>query len=202
MTFAQFIPSIFGAMLGFAIKYCYDIYSQRRKFKKELEDNNHVEVTGEWYAAWETSIDGHPLTNTEHVQIVQKGKTLKMWNTERSPENPKGAYLWNAQLQFFQGRNAMGWFLAKPEERNTSKGIMYFCYFSQRKIFYGQWVGTAYDGELVCGFAVIAKDRTGARTELETFIARHPREVLLISYDGLAISNPPERAQIAKSSPE
>lgn len=188
MTVSQFLPSIFGALFGFLIKYFYDQYAEGRRFKRELEDNNHVEVSGEWYAAWETSIDGAVLVNTEHLQLIQKGKTIRMWNTQRSPENPKGAYLWTAQLQFFQGRSVMGWFLAKPEERNTSKGIMYLCYFSQRRIFYGQWIGAAYDGELVCGFAVIAKDRSTARAELEAFIARHPRDVLLISYGGLSTS--------------
>jgi hypothetical protein len=182
----RFIPPIFGALLGFLIRYAYDKYSQSRKFKRELEDNDRIDVSGGWYAAWQTSIDGAPLLNTEQIRVLQKGKTLRMWNEERSPENPKGGYLWQAQAQFFQGRTLMGWFLAKPEENNASKGIMYFCYLSQRKTFYGQWVGTAYDGELVSGFAVIAKSRESAQTELSQFISCHPQDIRLISYEGFA----------------
>lgn len=180
-----FIPPIVGVVFGFIVKLLYDKYAISRKFKKELEDNNHINVTGEWYAAWQTSVDAMSLINTEHLSLQQKGKTVKMLNTERSPENPKGGFLWEAQLQFLQGRNLMGWYFAKPEESNASKGIMYFTYLSPKKIFYGKWVGTAYDGDLVTGYVVISKDRTTSRKELEEFIKNHPQDIRLITYDGL-----------------
>ncbi len=179
------VPPIVGAITGFVVKLFYDRYAELRRFKKELEDNNHIDVSGEWYAAWQTSVDNELVINTEHLRLQQKGKTVKISNTERSPENPKGGYFWDAQMQFFQGKNLMGWYFAKPEESNASKGMMYLSYLSPRKIFYGKWVGTAYDGDLVTGYVVISKDRAASKNKLEEFMQNHPQDIRLITYDGI-----------------
>lgn len=100
----NFLPPLFGAIAGVVLKYIYDRIAEHLQFKKELKDNNYIDVTGEWYAAWQTSVDGSELINTEHLKIEQKGKIIKIENTERSPENPKAGYLWNGQLQFFRGK--------------------------------------------------------------------------------------------------
>lgn len=177
-----FLPPLAGALAGVVLKYLYDRFATKQRFKKELEDNDFIDVTGEWYAAWQTSVDGKELLNTEHVKLIQKGKTLRIYNTEKSPENPKAGYLWEGQLQFFQGRSVMGWYFPKRGENNASRGILYMTHISQRKVFIGKWVGTAYDGELVTGFVVIGKDRTSARQELEEFTKKHPQDIQLISY--------------------
>lgn len=179
------LPPMLGAAVGIGIKYLYDFYAEKRKFKKELEDNNNIDVTGEWYVAWQTSVDGEEIVNTENLRIEQKGKTIKLWNTEKSPENPKAGYFWEGQMQFFQGRNVMGWYFPKKEENNASKGIIYMTFISPRKLFIGKWVGTAYDGEIVTGYVVIKKDRASAKQELEMFIKKHPQDIRLISYTGL-----------------
>lgn len=186
ISLAPFIPSIAGAVVGVILKALYDIVMTKRRFKRELEDNNHIDVTGDWFAAWQTSVDDKELINTEHVKVEQKGKTLRMWNTSISPENPKAGYLWEGQLQFFQGKNLMGWYFPKRSENNASRGIMYLTYFSPRKRFIGKWVGTAYDGELVSGAVVIEKDGAIAARELQSFIAMHPQDVRLIGYSGLS----------------
>lgn len=175
-----FLPPLAGAVVGFILKFAYDRWADRRRFKRELEDNNNIDVSGEWCAAWQTSVEGKELINCEALKIEQKGKTVRIWNTERSPDNPVAGYLWEGQLQFFQGRNLMGWWFPKKEENNSSKGIMYMTYLSQQKKFVGQWVGSAYDGELVTGFVVLKKDRSEARKHLAAFIAAHPQHVRLI----------------------
>ena len=183
--FTAFIPALCGAIFGFLLKYIYDKIAIKRRFKQELEDNDHIDVTGEWYAAWQTSVDGQELLNSEHLKMEQKGKTLRIWNTERSPENPKAGYLWEGQMQFLQGRNVMGWYFSKKQENNASKGMLYLTYLSQRKQFFGKWVGTAYDGELVNGYVVISKDRSSAMSELASFVNKHPQELQLIAFSGI-----------------
>lgn len=180
--YLQFVTPIVGAVVGVLFKYVYDVIATKRRFKKELEDNDYIDVSGEWYAAWQTSVDGAELLNTEHIKIEQKGKTIRLHNTEKSPENPKAGYLWEGQLQFFQGRSVMGWYLPKRGENNASRGILYMTHISQRKVFIGKWVGTAYDGELVTGFVVMTKDRSTARQELADFCKKHPQDIQLMSY--------------------
>lgn len=186
LDFTAFLPPLAGAVVGVALKYVYDRWAERRKFKRELEDNNNIEVSGEWCAAWQTSVDGKELINCEAIRLEQRGKTVRIWNTERSPDNPKAGYLWEGQLQFFQGRNLMGWYFPKKEENNSSKGIMYMTYLSPQRKFVGQWVGSAYDGELVTGYVIVKKDRSAARQDLEAFIAAHPQHLRLIYHTGVS----------------
>jgi hypothetical protein len=196
---SSYLPPLLGAVAGVFLKYLYDSWAEGRRFKRELEDNNHIDVSGDWCAAWQTSVDGVELINCEAIRIVQKGKTVRMSNTERSPDNPKAGYLWDGQMQFFQGRNLMGWYFPRKEENNSSKGIMYMTYLSPQKKFIGQWVGSAYDGELVTGFVVVGKERTESRKDLEAFITAHPRDVRLIYHLGLGES--PVRGDFPRRSP-
>jgi len=177
-----YIPPIIGAIVGIFLKYFYDGFSEKRKFKKELEDNDFIDVTGQWYAAWQTSVDGQQNLNTEQVEMNQKGKIIRIFNMEIAPDNPKGGYLWEGQLQFFQGRSVMGWYFPKRGQNNASRGILYMTHISQKKIFIGKWVGTAYDGELLSGFVVIGEERSSALHELKAFIDKHPQDIQLISY--------------------
>lgn len=189
-SFSSFLPPLVGAVVGMLLKALYDVIAARRRFKKELEDNDNIDVTGEWHAAWQTSVDGAELINTEHIKMLQKGKTVKVWNTEKSPENPKAGFLWESQSQFLQGRNLMGWYFAKAEESNASKGILYLSYLSPRKLFFGKWVGTAYDGELITGCVVFSKVRAEAKLELQRFIAA-AGQITLIGYTGVGKDQAP-----------
>lgn len=178
---SELLWAILGAIIGVAIDRIVRKFEETRKFKKELEDNNFINVSGtDWIAAWQTAIEGEENINTESLEIRQKGNTVRLKNTERASENPKGAYLWEGQMTFFHGRNLMGWYLPKKEENNTSKGIMYFAYHSPSKVFYGRWVGSAYDGELASGFAVISKNRERSVELLMNLVAAHPSKVNVI----------------------
>ena len=171
------LGAVVGCVLDFVVKF---IVSKIRE-KKEVRDNDYIDISGEWFAAWQTSVDHSQLLNTETIVISQRGKTVMMKNRERSPENPRGGYLWHSKMQFYQGRNLMGWYFPLKTENNSSKGIMYVAYFSQQRLFVGKWCGSGYDGELENGFVVITKDRSDALQKLKDIIARKPAQVTIIS---------------------
>jgi hypothetical protein len=170
------IPAIVGAV----ISKLFDYFLTKRKFKRELQDNNNIDITGEWFAAWQTSVENTDNLNTERLSIVQRGQTVKMKNLEKAPENPKGGYFWEGQLQFFHGRSLMGWYMPVTTENLTSKGIVFLSYQSTKKIFYGKWVGTSYDGELSNGFVVISKERDRSMALLRDLVSKHPEKVNII----------------------
>ena len=60
---------------------------------------------------------------------------------------------------------------------------MYLTYISPQKIFYGKWVGSGYDGDLLEGFVVFATDKDIAVSELNKIITDHPDGVRIIGYD-------------------
>lgn len=181
ITTSAIILSLGSAVFGVLLRYAFEVAREKYRFKRELEDNNFIDVTGDdWHAAWQTAVEKQVLVNTEKLCMRQKGKVVKVWNTEKSPENPKGGYRWESQLQFFQGRVLMGWYFPLKAENITSKGIMFLCYHSAKKTFYGKWVGSAYDGDLANGFMVISKDRSTSRSELDKLMTAHPDKVNVI----------------------
>jgi hypothetical protein len=170
--------ALFGAFLSWIISLIYEKY----RFRQELKNNNNIDISGEdWHAAWQTSINQSEIINTERLSLTQKGNTIKIKNLEKSPENPEGGYLWEGQLKFFFGRDLMGWYNAIKKENNTSKGIMFFCYDSPKRLFIGKWVGCAYDGPLNTGFGVISKDRQKSIDILSELRTKHKHDVILIT---------------------
>lgn len=177
------VTLIIGAILGCIVDIVVKYIIKKLTEKREIRDNDNVNVSGEWYAAWQTSVRGVEILNSEQLTIKQRGKMVFIENCERAPENPDGGYLWHSKLQFYQGRNLMGWYFPKKEENNTSKGIMFMTFFSPRKLFLGKWSGCGYDGELENGFLVFAKTRELAKQQLEELVKKYPGPVSVISYD-------------------
>jgi len=179
------IISASSTVLGLLLGLLFEYLRSRRKFKKELKDNNYIDISGKnWYAAWQTSVDQTLNLNTEELTIVQKGQTVRISNIEKSPENPKGGYRWEAQLQFFHGKTLMGWYFPLREENITSKGIMFLNYQSAKKIFWGKWVGSNYDGDLANGFVIISKNKDESMRLLQDVISKHTVKVNII-YDAV-----------------
>lgn len=179
---SDIIIAIFSALLGGIVSYLIQKLSEKQKFKLELESNNNIDITGDdWIAAWQTSVNNKEILNTENLSLLQKGGTVRIRNKEKSPENPEGGYLWKGQLQFYYGRDLMGWYFPIEEENNTSKGIMFLHYNSAQKVFYGKWVGSAYDSPLSSGYVVITKERIRSITKLKEIIKKHPTDVSIIN---------------------
>jgi len=174
---------LLGTVVGWFLDFIAKTIIRIVKEKKEIKDNDYIDISGEWFVAWQTSINGEELLNTETLKVKQKGKTVVFENRERAPENPQGGYLWKSKMQFYQGRNLMGWYFPLKSENNSSKGIMYMAYFSQKRLFVGKWIGSGYDGELQAGFVVIATTREIAANKLNELKALHPNNINIISYN-------------------
>ncbi|MGL5824975.1 MAG: hypothetical protein ACRCYU_09190 [Nocardioides sp.] len=149
----------------------------RLRDARELRQNDNVRIDGHWYAAWQTSVDGNEVITTQPITLIQRGRTIRMKNEKRSSEHPKGGYLWRSKLHFYHGRYAMGQYVALPGEQNSSKGIMYFYYRSQHKLFYGVWAGSSHDSDLSAGFLVMAQEQEEARASMTRLLADNPTRV-------------------------
>jgi hypothetical protein len=179
---SDWLVAIGSAIVGAVISWLVGTLQEKSRFRRELQANNKIDISGDdWYGAWQASADGKEVLNTERLVMRQKGATVKIWNKEKSPENPLGGFLWAGQLQFLHGRELMGWYVSMESENNTSKGIFFFNYNSARRLLVGKWVGVSYDGPLCSGFVVIAKERAAALELLKDLVHRHPGSVRLIA---------------------
>ena len=178
----SFITNSGYALLGAILSWLLTFLWERYKFRKEYKSNDKINLAGEdWIGAWQTSVDGEIIFNTEALSLRQHGGTVKIRNKQKSTENPKGGYLWEGQLQFYHGRDLMGWYFSKQSEQNTNKGIMYFNYDGSKKVFVGVWVGSSYDGPLLSGFGVISKTKDQALEILQAICKKHKNKVAIIS---------------------
>jgi hypothetical protein len=169
---------ILGTVLAELLSRFKTVYRDRR----EAIENQRVDLSGtDWFAAWQASVDSEVVINTESISITQRGSHVLMHNNERSPENPRGGYLWKAALTFSHGETLMGWYYPNKIENLTSRGILFFTYDAQRRLFMGKWVGKAIDGKLCNGYACISKNRDSSLVALRNLIElakHHPVNVL------------------------
>lgn len=184
-----------SGMVGLCLKIGYDSLRERLNRKAELNAIGYLSVQGTWFAAWQTSVDGQPNVNVEEVVIVQKGGSLSIRNTDISPDNPQGGYLWHGTLKFCAGRRALGIYLPVDRSDRDSQGVLYLIYNSPRKLFVGEWVGSSYDAELCRGYAVIAKEGDQARRILQKLLAHQPVNAIIEAEQALPISGATHRAQ-------
>lgn len=151
----------------------------------KIRDNDFIDVSGDWYASWQTSVHGQEIVANQQVSLKQTGREIEAHNLQPSTEHPKGGYLWEAYLHLSQSTYLVGWYLALPRENNSSQGSLFFHYRSQQKIFYGQWVGASYDGDIVTGYAVIGKTQDECRSVMDEMISNNPHK-MSISISSLA----------------
>jgi transcriptional regulator with XRE-family HTH domain len=115
------------------------------------------QLTGEWWAAWQTYIGGVETVTTQPVAIQQTGATLQIKALALAEQGHPGDYLWRGELRLWGSDTLMGWYVA-TDENVRSKGTMFFVLHTQGEHAVGRWVGTSYDGPVVTGSAALARD--------------------------------------------
>jgi transcriptional regulator with XRE-family HTH domain len=121
------------------------------------ETSTIPQLTGEWWAAWQTYIDGAETITTQPVAIQQTGATMQIKALALAEQEHTGDYLWRGELRLWGTDTLMGWYVA-TDENVRSKGTMFFVLHTQGEHAIGRWVGTSYDGPLITGAAALARD--------------------------------------------
>jgi transcriptional regulator with XRE-family HTH domain len=121
------------------------------------EESALPRLAGEWWAAWQTYIDGVETITTQPVAIQQTGATLQIKALALAEQEHAGDYLWRGELRLWGSDTLMGWYIA-TDENVRSKGTMFFVLHTQGERAAGRWVGTSYDGPVVTGAAALARD--------------------------------------------
>jgi len=150
---------VLGAIL-YAIGYeiTKAIIDNIKEKRLSVRKEEKIDISGTWYAVWQTTVEGKENINTELLRIKQKGNKIIIDNVEKSPENKLGGYLWRGECKIYDNEHILGSYT--PRERNViSKGSLYFLLNRVGNFMVGKWVGCNYDYEFTWGFGVIAKDK-------------------------------------------
>jgi transcriptional regulator with XRE-family HTH domain len=122
------------------------------------EQTHRVNLTGHWWASWQTSRNGIEKIATQEVEIKQEGSTLHIETVTRGLSVEEGGYHWSGELRLWDNEILMGWYAAN-DGSIRSKGTMYFVVHPHGLDMSGRWVGLGYDDQIMTGFASMAHSR-------------------------------------------
>ena len=84
-----------------------------------------VNLTGDWWAAWQSVKDGHELIAVQPVRMKQQGELIQIEALQRGREIADGGYLWRGELRLWDNEILTGWY-ASIEPTVRSKVTLYF----------------------------------------------------------------------------
>jgi transcriptional regulator with XRE-family HTH domain len=122
--------------------------------------NHELDLSGDWWAAWQTWKDGAPRIDTHPLVIVQRGELLQL-DADRAIPVEEGSYRWRGELRLWDSEALMGWYHS-TDAAVRSKGTLYLALHPHGTYAWGRWVGMSYDGPVVTGWGSIARTQEQA----------------------------------------
>jgi transcriptional regulator with XRE-family HTH domain len=124
--------------------------------------DHRVNLTGDWWAGWQSSREGVEDIRVQPVSMRQHGDLIQIEATRRGRPIEEGGYLWRGELRLWDNEILMGWYAAN-DGSVRSKGTMYFHIHPHGINMAGRWVGLSYDGQIVSGWGSMAKTEDEAK---------------------------------------
>lgn len=120
------------------------------------DETHRVDLTGDWWACWQTWKDGAEVLNPHQVHVSQRGDTVEIVAVTRGTPLEGGGYLWRGETRLWDNEILLGWYIA-DEGAVRSKGTLYFVLHQHGIHLTGRWVGLSYDGPIITGWGAIAR---------------------------------------------
>ncbi len=127
---------------------------------------HRVNLTGNWWASWQTSKDGQEVITAQEVQFRQQTELISLQTTTRGIDVEDGGYHWRGELRLWDNEILMGWYAA-TDGSVRSKGTMYFVLHPHGQSMRGRWVGLSYDGKILTGWGGMARTEQDARAIID-----------------------------------
>lgn len=109
-----------------------------------------VNLSGDWYAGWQSYKDGQEVIAVQPVKMQQQGELIRVEAVARGRSVEDGGYLWSGELRLWDNEILMGWYVS-VDSSVRSKGTLFFVLHPQGLEMHGRWVGLSYDGKNVTG---------------------------------------------------
>ncbi|WP_432535294.1 helix-turn-helix transcriptional regulator [Kineococcus arenarius] len=121
------------------------------------EESHRPDLTGEWWACWQSWQDGRETINPQRIAIRPlKGDIYQVATVTRGTPLEEGGYTWQGELRLWDDDVLMGWYVGN-EAAVRSKGTMYFVLHTHGRRMAGRWVGKSHDGDVMTGLGAIAR---------------------------------------------
>lgn len=131
-----------------------------------------LDLSGDWWAGWQTWKDGAQRIDTHTLEISQRGEVLQL-NAERATPVADGSYRWQGELRLWDNEALVGWYRS-TDQAVRSKGTLYLALHPHGDHAWGRWVGMSYDGEVVSGWGALGRSQPLAEKAVQDLIDREP----------------------------
>jgi hypothetical protein len=125
-----------------------------------------IDLSGQWWASWQTFRDGVQKIATQQVECKQAGDLIQVATITHGLSIEDGGYHWTGELRLWDNEILMGWYTA-IEGSVRSKGTMYFALHPHGLHMAGRWVGLGYDDRIMTGWGSMAKTREAAEAVID-----------------------------------
>ncbi len=130
--------------------------------------SHDLDLSGTWWAAWQTWKDGAPRIDTHPLEVHQRGELLQL-DADRAVPLEEGSYRWRGELRLWDSEALMGWYHS-TDAAVRSKGTMYLALHPHGTYAWGRWVGMSYDGPVITGWGAIARTQEQAHQVVRDLI--------------------------------
>jgi transcriptional regulator with XRE-family HTH domain len=134
--------------------------------------SHHVDLSGDWWASWQTYKDTEEIITAQEVRLSQQGELIDARTTTRGIDVEDGGYHWHGELRLWDNEVLMGWYAAN-DGSVRSKGTMYFTLHPHGVSMTGRWVGLSYDGAIMTGWGAMGHSEEEARQLIEKLKEQH-----------------------------
>ena len=125
-----------------------------------------IDLSGQWWASWQTFRDGVEKIATQQVECKQAGELIQVATITHGLSIEDGGYHWTGELRLWDNEILIGWYAA-IEGSVRSKGTMYFALHPHGLHMAGRWVGLGYDDRIMTGWGSMAKTREAAEAVID-----------------------------------
>lgn len=140
----------------------------------ERQAGKVVDLSGSWWAAWQTFRDGEEIHSSQEAALSQHRDHIHMEAVSRGLDVDKGGYLWWGELRIWDNEIVMGWYVAS-DGPVRSKGTVFFSLHPHGDRLTGRWVGLSYDGLFIEGWGAMARSESTALLLLERLRTQQPK---------------------------
>lgn len=114
-----------------------------------------LDLSGEWWAAWQTWKDGAARIDAHPLEVHQRGELLQL-DADRARPVEEGSPRWRGELRLWDNEALIGWYRS-TDAAVRSKGTIYLALHPDGTHAWGRWVGMSYDGAVITGWGAIAR---------------------------------------------
>jgi transcriptional regulator with XRE-family HTH domain len=127
-----------------------------------------LDLSGSWACSWQTSKDGVSRVDTHRLEVHQLGDLLQL-DAERALPVAEGSYAWHGELRLWDNEALIGWYRS-TDAAVRSKGSLYLALHPHGGHAWGRWVGMSYDGAVISGWGVMARDQDQSQKVMQDLI--------------------------------